>query len=180
MDQLQLPNGVDELEEWLDRSGGRTGRILGVRRARWEDWSVVHTLATGPSAPFAADLRHLSRVGDGQFELRRAAQAPAEGALYAAMMFFDEGQSVDDVLDAVFGAAEYALYWREAVGKRRWMALDLALDESPIEPDEVWAAIAADTRLPELSWFEYAAVLSAGSAPAVIDFGMLRPRAPLF
>lgn len=179
MDQLKLPHDVGALEEWLDESGGRTGRIVGPRRARWEDWSVVHALATGPGAPFAGGLTHLRRVGDGQFELRDAPDAAAEGALYAAMMFFDEGQGVDDVVDAVFGAAEYALFWRGAIGLRRWLVVDLALEDVDIDPDDCRAALGVDPRLPELGWYEYVAVLCSGEPPILIDFGVIRSIARL-
>ncbi len=179
MDQLQLPSGVEELEEWLDRSGGRTGRIVGVRRARWEDWSVVHTLATGPSAPFRSGLSHLSRVGDGQFELRSRPSGAAEGALFAAMLFFDESNQADDVIDTIFGAAEFALFWRGALGLRRWLAIDLALEDADLDPDECRAALEADPRLPELAWFEYAAIMLSGAPPMVVDFGVVRPAARL-
>lgn len=176
MDQLQLPIGVDELEDWLARSGGRTGRITGVRRARWEDWRVIHSLATEPSTPLSSGLTDVRRVSDGLFELRNGENGDLEATLCCAMMFFDVMHDVEHVVEGVFAAADYSLQRRAALGKPRWLAIDLALDEADLDADEVRALLENDVRVAELEMFEYCALLLDDGPPTVIDSGMLRPR----
>ena len=175
MDQLQLPSGVDELEEWLERSGGRTGRIVGVRRARWEDWCVVHRLATSGSSPFGSGLRHIRRVGDGFFELSAAPGAPVDATLSAAMLFFDISEEPGDVVDLLFQRADHCLRQRAAIGRPRWLAIDLALDEADLDPAECLELLAEDPRLAELKWFDYCALFLGGDAPILVTEGALQP-----
>ena len=179
MDQLQLPGGVAELEKWLARSGGRTGRIMGVRRARWEDWSIVHRLAKSNYSPFEGPLNHLSRVCDGMFELRERADQEAPATLCAHMLFCEIEDEADDVLDRLFAVVDRVLRRRSTIGRRRWLAIELATEDADIETDDFRAALEADPRTPSLAWFDYCAVLLDGSDAAIIDGGDLRPAGPL-
>ena len=179
VDQLELPNGVDELEEWLDRSGGRTGRIMGVRRAQWEDWSIVHRLAVCACSPFGGGLKHLTRKSDGVFEIREKPSAPAQAALTSSMLFFDSRDEPEDVAERVFAVADAALRLSSAVRLRRWLAIDLALEDAELDAEACRAAIAEDPRISELAWFEYCAVFCGTGAPSQIVGGALRPETNL-
>ncbi|MCI4664125.1 MAG: hypothetical protein MRY74_05325 [Neomegalonema sp.] len=179
MDQLKLPGGVTELEEWLHRSGGRTGRIMGVRRARWEDWSIIHRLALSNYSPFQGELHHLSRVCDGQFDLRAAADDAPVATLFANMLFCDLEDEADDVVDRFFAVVDHSLRRRSALGRRRWLAVELAVEDSDLDPEECRAALEADPRTPTLAWFDYCAVFLQGAEAALIDGGDLRPAGAL-
>ena len=179
VDQLEFPDGVVELEEWLDRCGGRTGRIAGVRRARWEDWSVVHRLAVSSHSPFSADVQHLARVGDGVFELRPQVCAAPTATLSAAMLFPTSGDGSADAVDCVFRYADLSLSRRRTLGLPRWFVVELALEDADLDQAECRAFLETDRRLPQLKWFEFCAVFIGPGAPSIIVEGALQPDAPL-